>query len=397
MLLAFIFITIIFYLSNKFVFKKNIKEHYLTYFLPFYDYNVNDLANFYNNNENNLNYFKKKFNYKILKLGIINQDNYFAKIIINEYISKSNLYKAEIREFSDRLHGLVDIIRKDIDLNINNYATIIYYSDILKGNINNLRLITSLYKLYIYIFTKKTSKIYNLNKIPFGTVIGILEYPSVFYLYHKKFFDDLGYKENVDYIPKYYKNQKELFNGFFNNECQLIIFSDVFPSRITIKILNNVLNPDIILIPFEYVREELFLQQNPHINIDYVDLNLFSEKYLPKKFGDYEYTKNRPTFKMCYLNKILVTHKDTDPKITYSIIKFFFENFKYINSTLNDKSYEISKIQIDNVKINYLDYHQGVIKYFYEKGLITNTNNDNCKYLYGVMECNKENLENNGL
>ena len=394
--ILFIFIILIFYLSNKFVFKKNVKEHYLTYFLQFYNDKVDDLANFYNNNENNLNYFKKKFNYQILKLGIINQDKYFANIIINEYISKSNLYKAVIKKFNDRLHGLSEIINNEIDLNINNYATIIYYSDTLKGNINDLRLITSLYKLYIYIFAKKTSKIYNLNKIPFGIIIGIFEYPSVFFLYHKKFFNDLGYKENIDYIPKYYKNHEDLFNGFFNNECELIIFADVFPSITVMKILNNVLSPDIILIPFDYVREELFLHQNPHINIDYVDLNLFNKNYLPKKFGDYEYTKNKPIFKMCYLHKILLTHKNTDPNITYSIIKFFFENWKYINSTLADKSYEISKIQIDNVKINYLDYHTGVIKYFYEKGLITNTNNDNCSNLYGVMECNKKNLENNG-
>jgi TRAP-type uncharacterized transport system substrate-binding protein len=119
--------------------------------------------------------------------------------------------------------------------------------------------------------------------------------------------------------------------------------------------------------------------------------------YLPKKFGNYEYSKNKPTLKMIYIHKILLTNKNTNSKYTYSIIKFFFENWKYINSTLTDKSYKISKIQIDNTNIGYLDYHEGVLKYFYEVGLITNTDNDNCKYLYGKMACNKENLKNNGL
>ncbi len=49
--LAIIFITLIFYLSNKTIFKKNIKENYLTYFLPFYDKNTSSLANFYNINK----------------------------------------------------------------------------------------------------------------------------------------------------------------------------------------------------------------------------------------------------------------------------------------------------------------------------------------------------------
>ncbi len=395
--LAIIFITLIFYLSNKTIFKKNIKENYLTYFLPFYDKNTSSLANFYNNNENNLNYFKKKFNYYILKFGVISNDFNFTNIVVSDYISKSNLYKATIQKINNRLHGLEELLTNQLNFNLNNYATIIYYSETLKGNIDNVRLVTSLYNLYIYIFTKKQYGIYNLDNIPFGCIIGILNPPSVFCLYYKKFFGDLGYTENIDYKIKLYNNINDLFDGFINNECQLIVLSDVFPSNEIINKLNNVLDSNIILLPFDVSKEQLFLKQNPHVNIQYVDLNLLGKSYLPRKFGNYEYTKNRPTLKMGSIHKILLTNKDTDPKYTYDIIKFFFENWKYINKTLIDKAYKISKIEIDNNNIGYLDYHSGVLKYFNDIGLITNTNNDNCKYLYGVMACNEKNLANNGL
>jgi hypothetical protein len=145
-----IFIIIIFYLSNKIIFKKNVQENYLTFFLPFYSKESDNLSNFYNNNENNLNYFKKKFNYNVLRYGVIKDDFNFSKIVISEYISKSNLYTATITEFNDRLNGLEELIDNKIDFNLNNYATIIYFSDTLKGNIDNVRLVTTLYNLYIH-------------------------------------------------------------------------------------------------------------------------------------------------------------------------------------------------------------------------------------------------------
>ena len=58
-LILIIFLIIIFYLFNKFLLK-DVEEHYLTYFLPYYDNKGTDLAKFYKNNESNENYFKKK-------------------------------------------------------------------------------------------------------------------------------------------------------------------------------------------------------------------------------------------------------------------------------------------------------------------------------------------------
>ena len=85
-LIITISLIIIFYVLNKYFFKRNIKEHYLTYFLPFYNNDKNRLANFYKNDENNLNYFKKKFNYDIMKFGLIKDDFTFMRAFLAEYL-----------------------------------------------------------------------------------------------------------------------------------------------------------------------------------------------------------------------------------------------------------------------------------------------------------------------
>jgi len=88
-LFLLVILIIFFYILNRFL-KKQIKENYLTYFLPFYNQDTYDLSNFYLNNDNNKNYFKKKFDYDNIKFGCIKQDYYFVKNLLRFYISTSN-------------------------------------------------------------------------------------------------------------------------------------------------------------------------------------------------------------------------------------------------------------------------------------------------------------------
>ena len=98
---------------------------------------------------------------------------------------------------------------------------------------------------------------------------------------------------------------------------------------------------------------------------------------------------------MLYTKKILLCNRNTNSKYTYSFIKFIYENYKALNNNNIDIGYKIESIGIDNYNIAYLEYHEGVQKYFNEISLITNTDNDNCKYLIGNMPCNDETLKNN--
>lgn len=389
-----IIISLLFYIFDKFVFPKT--EHYLTYFLPFYDKEVTDLANFYKNNEDNTNNFKKRFSYDVVTYGIIKGDYTFARIILSTYISNSYLYKVDTISYDDRTSCLDDLVDNKINFNLNNFSTLIFYSEKLKKNINNLRLVTSLYNIYLYFITKKKYNILSLNEIKIGCKIGIIDIDESYTAYYKKILHDMGYEE-TDYNIIPYNNFTNLINGFLKDECEFMIIKDIYPNNNIKNFIDNNIDQDIILLPFELAKEKLFLKKNSEIFVDNIDLNEISESYLPKKFGNFEYTEFRPSFKMCYNHKILLTNDQTDPIHTYSIIKFLYENWKNINNNLTEKGYKISGIDIDNINLNYLDYHPGVLKYFNEIGLITNTDNDNCKYLIGRMPCNKKNLERNNL
>lgn len=390
-------IIILFYIINKFFLKKKeLNEHYLTWFLPYYNPDLNNLSNFYNDNYNNLNYFKKKFIYKPIKFCSNKSDKVFINSLISNYISSSNINNIEIYISDNILDNLNKLLNNKINFLVSDYSTLIYANNILKMNIKNLRLVTNLYRFYYYFFTKKEYKVYSLMSIPPTFIIGIINYPNLFSLYFDKLMTDLGYDTKTDFKIKKYNNIEDLLNGLVKSECNMVMFMDVFPNRKLNVFLNSNIFDDIILIPFYINEESLFLKRNKHINIDYIDLNKLSVSYLPKNFANYIYNVNKPDFKIIYTNKILITNNLSNNNNTYDFIKFYFYNYKYINNLSNNIGYNLYKIDLSS-STDILEFHPGVSKFLYDKGYITTNDDPNCKYLVGTMACTDKNLKDNNL
>ena len=395
-LILIIILIIIFYILNKYFFKKRVQEHYLTYFLPFYDNQLPELSNFYKDKDYNLNYFKKKFNYKKIRVGYYQADEDIMKLLISNYIAKSNRQNVELVKYSHFMNNLKDLMIGKNDFSITIYSTILYYIEVLKKDLSNIKLVTSLNKAYIYTFTLKRYNIFSLNQITPNTIIGILDDRDPFYFYYKKYLKDLGYKEYIDYEVKIYPSLKELFNGFLNYECQMIFMLAGFPNTDIQNFIDYNSNYDIILLPFDILKEDLFLKRNRPINIDYIDLNNLANSYLPVKFGNYEYVTYRCNLKISYFYKILVTNNNVDKDYIYNFIEFYNNNIDYINNNLTDQqtAFKFAKVSVSD-RLDYLRYHEGVLDFFKKYGYISNIDNENCKYLVGKMECNEENLANN--
>jgi hypothetical protein len=396
MLILIIFIFIIFYLINNYVLKQESKEHFLTYFLPYYYPKLNSLANFYHNNEENLNYFKKKFTYDVIEFCCTNLNKTFISKFISIYISQNKIYNIKIIIDDDILNKLNDLIDNKLNYLVIDYPTIFYLNNILKKEILKLKMVTNLYRLYYYFFTKKKYKVYSIDNIPPNFIIGILDYPNPFYLYFFTMMKDLGYNIKTDFKLKKYKNLNSLLEGFSNDECNMIIFNEVFPN----KDINNFLNEkidDIILIPFNIIGEELFLKRNKCIKIDYIDLNKLAVSYLPKNFGGYIYNTFKPDFKIIYNEKIIITNIDNKKEIVYDLIKFYNIFYKIINKNINDEEgFKLYKTNL-SLSTEILDFHEGALDYLSEKGYISYNNNPNCLYLAGSMECTDKNLADNNL
>ena len=395
----YISIIIIFYIINKYILHKNINEHYLTYFLPYYDNKITNLTNFYKNNENNANYFKKKFDFRKISVGITEIDIYFVENLFKFYISNSYVVKVNAIKFNNRMNIINALYQNKLTFCLTDYMSLNYYYNNINARIENFRFITQLYKLYFYLFTKKRYKIFSYNDIKAGTKIGIIKndkYTPAIY-YYEKFFNDIGYKENIDYIPVFYNTIEEIFNALVNNECEIIFLIDIFPKDGITDFIEKYITEDIILIPFDLLNEVEFFNKNKILKVDYIDLNYLSQLYFPKKFGKHTYTQNLPTLKIIFSHKVLLSSDKIDNVYTYNFIKFYNENIPYINNNIKKTGYELKQYNSDINHFIVADYHTGVRNYYHEKGYFTNIDNDNCKYLVGKMECTEKTLKDNNL
>jgi len=365
--------------------------------LPYYNPNLDQLSNFYLENDDNKNYTKKHFNYKELVFTSDTINSGFLKILASNFIADSTIVNVKLKIDDNTSSVLDDLNNNKISFSINSITNLVHHIDVLKKDLNNIRLINFLYKEYLYFFTKKSYGIISLDKIPTKCKIGILGNPSPIFFLYKKLLEDLKYKENQDYTIVSYKTLEELFEGFSQNKCQLLIILDVFPNKKIYNLLDKIGGDDMILIPFDINNETLYLRKNYFLSIDYIDLNKLSKSFLPKSFGKYEFNIYKPSFKCCSITKILLTNNQTDTDYIYNLTKFLGDNYKDINNSIGDEAYNVNPINIDTAKTQILDFHHSTLKYFKEKGYIGYYDHINCRYLAGTTECTEQSLKDNNL
>lgn len=403
--IIFILISIIIYILYKYyynIINKNNKEHYLTYFLPYYKRDIYPLTKFYLNNDNNLNYFKKKMDYNTVKMGIIKiETDYelnFARFLLSSYLATSNLVKAEIYSLENRIKSMDDLVNNNINFLLTEFETYLYYKNNLKKNTDNIRFVCHLYKLYYYIFTLKKYNISSILTFPAGCNIGFLKSSETILFFYIKFLKDLGYENNIDYHIKVYDTIDDLFNGLFKGDIHIILIRTIYPQDDISRILDNKMNEGIILLPFDLDKDNVFFQKTKSVLfLDSIDLNFVSASYLPIKFGNNQYTNFKPDMNLCAGYKIMLTNVQTAKEYTFNFIEYLYKNYKYLNSIVQHKGNIIPPVYDYYGSSTLIDYHKGVEDFLYKYGFFTNEDNPNCKFLVGVMPCTHETLKNNNL
>ena len=114
-LLLLIFFIVLVYNKIK---RGEVKEHYLTYFLPYYQDDIQDLGIMYENNDTNKNYFKQKFLYKHIVFPYNHYNKGYVELLIKEIISKSFIQNIDTYE-------IVDVLKTINDLNNNSIQFLI--------------------------------------------------------------------------------------------------------------------------------------------------------------------------------------------------------------------------------------------------------------------------------
>jgi TRAP-type uncharacterized transport system substrate-binding protein len=375
--------------------KIEIKEHYLTYFLPYYNNNITEMSKFYDNKDYQKNFFKKKFFYNPL-IFIYND---YQKEYINQLskiiISKSFLYKTINVNLNDIMKSVKEVNSGNINFMITGLPTLVALKHVKKMEINNIRYVSKLYKQKVYFFTNKTTRIESLKNISRRFVVGVSGNKNEINLFVDTIINDMGYILNKDYTIVYAENDnlQDLFKLLNNNKVDIIIFAETFPSTNVNNILKNNTDRNILLLPFECNNETLFFKENFYFEKDMIDLNDLSENYLPKKFNDKEYTIYKPSMYMLSYNTFLISNIFTDKKYIYDITKTIFENKDYLNNFFKDNKIESLMFRDHELSLFYA--HYGLRQYFFDKGYISLIDSPSCKYFIGKKACTQENIDNN--
>jgi len=392
--ILFLIMYVLFYTLNQVV--SNKKEHFLTYYLPFYNVDSNLLSNFYKNHNYNKSYFKKKIDFNDIIIGSNNYSFEFNNIISRIIINKTLTYKIVSVEINDRIKALNLLYENKINLTFTNLLVISYYNYKNRNKLNNMFVISNIYKSYLLPLTKLKYKIYSLDTLPYQTKIGIMYKTNSIYYYIDKLLNDLNYNKG-DMIIKVYDTEEELQDGLKNDEVEVAIYGLSLPSTRLNELFNYDYEKEIIIIPFQLKPklQNIFLNKNSFFDVDTYDLNKISSNYLPKKFGNYYYSRNRPDIPILSYQHYLITNNKINDETIKNITTLFLENIKIINHILPDK-FKIERIGPRPNISRYLQYHHTTIKIFEKYGYISNNDNPNCQYLVGVEQCNKKTLENNG-
>ena len=392
--ILFLIIYILLYALNKTILSK--KEHFLTYYLPFYNVESNLLDNFYKNHNYNKNYFKKKIDFNKIIFASTEYAFNFNKIISRIIVNKTLSYQIDSIKILDRIQTLELLYENKINLTIVNLLLINYYNHNNRNKLNNMYIISNLYKSYLLCMTKLKYNIHSLDNMPYQTKIGILNAQDSMYFYIHKFLKDLNYNKG-DMVLIVYNTIEELHTGLKNDEIQVSIYGLSLPSSRLNNFINYDFERDIVIIPFQLQPklQENFLAKNSFFNLDTYDLNKISSNYLPKKFGNYYYFTYRPDMPILSYHHYLITNNKINEETIQNITTLFLENIKMINHILPEQ-FKIEHIGPRPNITRYLQYHHTTIKLFEKYGYISNNDNPNCQYLVGVENCNKKTLQNNG-
>ena len=378
-----------------------VQENLITWFLPFYNRSTKELTiNTPPYLTSNLVYNQLKFNYiKLVYFFMFNKntneniDKYYTFLISNllktkgvnieEIIIKNVINPEKVLEIISNEKNSVGLISSPFLIKEIGKKT-----DQIK-NINSI--IISNYN-YIFFITNKNLNISSLDQLNNKKVnIGPVNYDS--HIFGINLLENLEILYNIK-IKKYYDDDNIAIKKLINLEIDGMVFTDLYPSNFLNKIIGNDLNNTLVLLPITKINVELFLKRHQFVNKVSIDLNALPKNYLPVKINDLEYTINRPDLDTFQYPIIFICNKNTEPNISYEIVRGISNNLDLINKSDMTLKNQWNYMTFPDIAQDiFIPTHIGA-KIFYNQITITTTKPDyNCMYYIGNKKCNDKDVE----
>ena len=378
-----------------------VQENLITWFLPFYNKGTKELTvNTPAYITSNLIYNQLKFDYiKLVYFFIYNKNtnneinNYYNFLISNLIKTKKvNIEKIMIKNMNHPEKVLDTISNQKNSIGLISAPFLIKAIQTKTEQIKNVNSIIIPNYNYIFFITNKNLNISSLDQLNNKKVnIGPNNYDSN--IFGDNLLQNLEILHDIK-VKKYYDNDDIAIEKLRNLEIDGMVFTDLYPSNFLDKIIGNDFEKTFVLLPITNINQELFKKMHPFARNVSIDLNALPKNYLPVKINNLEYTMYRPDLDTFQYPVLFICNKDTNPKISYEIVKGVVNNLEILNQSEMTLKNQWNYLTLPDIAMdNFIPTHIGA-KIFYNQLTVNTTNPDElCKYYIGKKKCNAEDIE----
>jgi TRAP-type uncharacterized transport system substrate-binding protein len=370
-----------------FIYLPQYREHFITWFLPYYNKSTGELTEStppYITSNLELGYLEYK-TADNLTINIKEMNTYY------EFLFK-NILK------SMRVKNLIINNTKDAleEVSKNLTYTGIFSAPFIVKNIEKLKNVNFvIYTNYRFLFfiVNRASNISRLKEID-NKIINIGPENTDEFWFGKSIIDNLKDKYKVS--PKQVLNYDvdTSFKRLIKGEIDGMVMTDLFPSEKLNKIIETNRDMKLILIPIEDINETVFLQRRPYALKVSLDQNNLPKNYLPVKIKNLYFNQFRPDITSYRYPEIMVCNKDAGPKLIFNIVKSIVSNLDIINKSDYVIKNQFNYLSFPDIANNqFIPVHVGANIFYKNISINTNYSDDLCKYFVGNAKCTPERIE----
>jgi len=373
-----------------FIYYPQYREHFITWFLPYYNKSTGQLTEFtppYITSNLELNYLEyKTFNNLIINVKEMNTyynflfKNILKSLRINNLVinNKNTLKQISNNPVNTGIFSapfIVNNISKNID-KLKNINFVIY---------TNYR--------FLFFIVNRASNISRLKEIN-NKIINIGPENTDEYIFGDTIIENLNniYKISPKQVLNY--DVDTSFKKLIKGEIDGMIMTDLFPSQKLNKIIETNMDMKLILIPIEDINETVFLERRPYALKVTLDQNNLPKNYLPVKVKDLYFNKFRPNITSYRYPEIMICNKDASPKLIFNIVKSIVSNLNIINKSEYVMKNQFNYLSFPDIANNqFIPAHVGAKIYYKNISINTKNADDLCKYFVGNAKCTPERIE----
>lgn len=374
-----------------FIYSPQYREHFITWFLPYYNKSTGELTEFtppYITSNLELNYLEHK-TFDNLTINVKAMNTYYDFLFKN-ILKSLRINKLIINDMKDTLE----------EVSKNPLHTGIFSAPFIVNNINknidkikNINFIIYTNYRFLFFIVNRFSNISRLKEID-NKIINIGPENTDEFWFGKSIIDNLKDKHKIFPKKVYEYDVDTSFKKLIKGEIDGMVMTDLFPSEKLNKIIET--NPDmkLILIPIEDINETVFLQRRPYALKVALDQNNLPKNYLPVKVKNLYFNKFRPDITSYRYPEIMVCNKNASPKLIFNIIKSIVSNLNIINKSDYVIKNQFNYLSFPDIANNqFIPAHVGAKIYYNDISINTTYADDLCKYYVGNAKCTPERIE----